>query len=66
MAKIYIVVTNSDFSAITKAESKDDAIFKVANVYENEYGDVRDDWDAYVLNTYMLPEDVFELHTPGY
>ena len=64
--KVFIVVSNSDFSAITKAESKDEAIFKVANVYENEYGDVRDDWDAYVLSTYMLPEDVFELRTPGY
>lgn len=64
--KVFIVVSNSDFSAITKAESKDEAIFKVANVYENEYEDVRDDWDAYVLSTYMLPEDVFELRTPGY
>lgn len=59
--KAYIVATNGSYTAITLAHSAEDAVQKVSMVYEEEYGEVRDDWEAYdLVNEYLEPDDVLE------
>ena len=57
MLKPFLVATNADYTAITLAKSKKDAIQKVSAFYADEYGEDRDDWVAYDLATEYLDYD---------
>ena len=62
MLKPFLVATNSNYTVITLAVDKKDAIQKVAEFYEYEYGKPRDDWEAYDLNEeYLGLDEVLEI-----
>ena len=63
MLKPYLIATDANYTVLTRAESKEDAIQKVSDFYFDEYGANRDDWVAYDLTTdeYLEPDDVFEI-----
>ena len=59
--KAFVVATNANYAAITLAETKEDAIQKVALFYFDEYDEDRDDWTAYDLEDYLEPDEVMEI-----
>lgn len=63
MLKPYLIATHADYTVLTRAKSKEDAIQKVADFYFDEYGVDRDDWVAYDLTTdeYLEPDEVYEI-----
>ena len=50
---VYLVVTNTDYTILCKAESKEKAVEKANNYYMNEFGEDRDDWVAYSVEEWL-------------
>lgn len=61
--KAYIVATCSEYTVLTLADSKKEAELKANVHYYNEYGEIRNDWTAYKLKSYLEPNEVMAIRS---
>lgn len=56
--KPYIVATNSAYTILCLAEDEKSAVAKADEFYRKEYGESRNDWEAYNLQEYLSTEEI--------
>ncbi len=56
--KLYIVATNSAYTILCLAEDEKSAVAKADEFYRKEYGESRNDWEAYDLQEYLSDNEM--------
>ena len=60
MDKVFIVATKADYTIICVAKNEKQAVKKANQYYNREYGERRDDWEAYDAIDYLNSEAWYE------